>query len=261
MERQFAILVIIDIVESTKFIETVGDVKAAQAMRLYDRIFRGLLIKWSGVEIDKTDGALLIFETMREALQYVTEYHKLVEHHLGLKSRVGIHAGHVMMSTNHAHFVSRGAKPVEVEGVQKHIAARIMSLAGPGQTLLSKRAGEYASSVRAGLMIRDIGRWRLKGVRDPIQIYVVSWDQSRMKPPKETSKVKLIKPPKLTPEERRRRFFWRWVAPYLMLLIGREHLMILALFEQAGLIPYLYLDAMSRGVSAIVSFIHGLFYF
>ena len=69
MEQSFAILVIIDIVDSTKFIEKAGDMRAAKTMRLYDRIFRGLLIKYAGLEIDKTDGALLLFESMRDALR------------------------------------------------------------------------------------------------------------------------------------------------------------------------------------------------
>ena len=73
------------------------------------------------MEIDRTDGYLLLFESMREALQYSTEYHKLVEQHLGFYSRIGIHAGVVIMHSNDSYFVSRGAKPIEVQGIHKSI--------------------------------------------------------------------------------------------------------------------------------------------
>lgn len=216
MKSTFVILVLIDIVDSTKFIERVGDRHASEVMRVYDRIFRGLLIKYEGLEIDKTDGALLLFETMRDALNYIKAYHGMVEKHLGLKSRAGIHCGHVVMHSNSQLFVSRGAKPIEVEGIQKAIAARIMSLAGGGQTFLSKRAGEYAYSVRGKLLMRDLGMWRLKGVKAPMQLYAIGDHVNRLGRPKENEKVKLVKPPRLTPRERRNRFLLRYVLCPLM---------------------------------------------
>lgn len=203
----FVIMVVIDLVDSTKFFQRHGDVQAAEAMRVYDRIFRGLLIKYDGLEIDKTDGALLIFETMREALAYCDEYHRLVEKHLGLMSRVGIHCGHVVMHSNNQTFVSRGAKPIEVDGIHKNIAARIMSLAQGGQTFLSRRAGEYAASVRGKRILADLGEWSMKGVSKPMRLYAISSDVKRLRRPIETDKVKLVKPPKLTPRERRIRMF------------------------------------------------------
>ena len=208
MNSTFAILVVIDLVNSTKFFERVGDRRASEAMRVYDRIFRGLLIKYSGIEIDKTDGALLLFETMKEALTYTVEYHKMVEKHIGLKSRVGIHCGVVMMHSNSDVFVSRGAKPIEVDGIHKNITARVMSLAGGGQTLLSKKAGEYAMSrsVRGRLHMADVGTWKMKGVKAPMQLYAISDDYNNLKKPKATDKVKLVKPPRLSDREKRRRF-------------------------------------------------------
>ena len=261
MEQSFAILVIIDIVDSTKFIEKAGDMRAAKTMRLYDRIFRGLLIKYAGLEIDKTDGALLLFESMRDALRYVTEYHTLVEKHLGLKSRVGIHCGDVIMHSNAETFVSRGAKPIEVEGITKNITARIMTLAQGGQTLMSKRAGEYAQSVKGSLLIKDIGRWRMKGVSHSLLLYAVSHDKYRLSPPKETDKVKRVQAPARTPEEQRIRFFKVWILPYFYLILLREYLMLFAWYEHLQGGTYLYLDVISRYVSSAVRIVHSLFYY
>lgn len=211
MEHSFVILVMIDIVDSTKTTEKLGDFKMSQKMRLYDRISRGLLIKWNGLEIDRTDGYLLIFETMREALEYSSEYHKLVERYLGFQSRIGIHAGIVIMHSNDSFFVSRGAKPIEIEGIQKSVCARIMSLAQGGQTLLSSRAGQIAKSIRGHLKMADIGKWFFKGVKKPMQLYAISWSEKRLRMPKETPKVKLCVRPKLTPEQKRAQDIRRYI--------------------------------------------------
>lgn len=200
-EATFVILVVIDLVDSTKFFQRFGDRQASEAMRVYDRIFRGLLVKYNGIEIDKTDGALLIFETMREALTYTNEYHKMIEKHLRLKSRVGIHCGHVIMHSNSETFIKRGAKPVEVDGIHKNIAARIMSVASGGQTILSARAGEYAGGVKGSLLMADIGIWRMKGVIRPMQLYAAGDTPKRLKRPPESDKVKLVRPPRLTPKQ------------------------------------------------------------
>lgn len=212
MNHSFVILVMIDIIDSTKTTERIGDVKMSQHMRVYDRISRGLLIKWNGLEIDRTDGYLLLFESMREALNYAVEYHKLVEKHIGFYSRVGIHAGVVIMHSNDSFFVARGAKPIEIEGLQKSVCARIMSLAGAGQIILSDRAGQIASSLRQKLRMADIGKWSFQGVKRPMQLYTISWDISRLKMPRGNKKVKLALPPKLTPTQKRRQTFRRYVV-------------------------------------------------
>ena len=242
-ESALVIMVVIDLVDSTKFFQRVGDKHASDAMRIYDRIFRGLLIKYNGIEIDKTDGALLVFETMREALAYTSEYHRLVEKHLNLQSRVGIHCGHVIMHSNSSVFVSRGAKPVEVDGIHKNIAARIMSLARGGQTFLSSRAGEYAASVRGKMVMADLGTWRMKGVQAPMRLYAISEDRSRLYRPIETDKVKLVRPPKLTPRERRVRAFRVFILWPSLVFSLYVWVHVLALLEH---INYLNTDMFRR---------------
>lgn len=259
MKSVFVILVCIDLVDSTKFIETQGDVKASQVMRVYDRIFRGLLIKYNGLEIDKTDGALLIFETMREALAYVSAYHAMIENHLKLYSRVGIHCGHVIMHSNSQCFVSRGAKPVEVDGIHKVITARIMSVASGGQTLMSKRAGEYASSVRGHQYMQDIGIWKLKGMSKPIKLYAISNSKHRLKPPKENDKVKLVRSPPLSPRQIWQRRFRRWVLPHILIYAVYTTSLMLALLEAYGAIKWGAIQA-HQYVQMVVSWIYAPLY-
>lgn len=217
MNQAFVILVMIDIVDSTKTTEKLGDMKMSQKMRLYDRISRGLLIKWNGLEIDRTDGYLLVFENMREALEYSMEYHKLVELHLGFSSRIGIHAGVVVMHSNDSFFVSRGAKPIEIEGIQKSVCARIMNLSLGGQTLLSQRAGQIAMSVRGKLLMKDVGKWKFKGLKKPMLIYAISWSLDRLKRPKGNDKAKLLVAPKLTKKELFKLRLKRYGIPSLVL--------------------------------------------
>lgn len=233
-QSAFVILVVIDLVDSTAFFQRYGDKQASDAMRIYDRIFRGLLIKYDGLEIDKTDGALLLFETMREALAYSMEYHRLIEKHLPFRSRVGIHCGHVIMHSNSSTFVSRGAKPVEVDGIHKNIAARVMSVAGGGQTYLSNRAGEYAAGVRGKLYMRNLGKWRMKGVQNPMTIYAIGEGTDRLSSPVPNDKVSLVVPPKLTPREKRVRYFKVFLLWPSLILSGYMWIQFLAFLEQFG---------------------------
>ena len=239
IEPTFAILVLIDIANSTQFVERVGDLKAAKAFKVYDRIFRGLLVKYEGIEIDKTDGALLIFENMKDAINYTQEYHRLVEKHLGFKSRASIHCGIVMMHSNSTIWVSRGAKPIEVEGLQKAVGARIMCLADPGQTLLSLRSAQIAISIskvnRLGMFFRHVGDYKLKGVKKPLPIYAMSKNKDRLKNPKNKDKIKRVNPPKRSPKEQRIRFFCIYILPTILYLTLRIIFYLLAGFTTFGL--------------------------
>ena len=60
-----------------------------------------------------------------------------------MTARVGIHLGEVVLRENPPEDVARGAKPLEVEGLAKAIAARVMSLAGDGRILLTRTAYDF----------------------------------------------------------------------------------------------------------------------
>jgi putative peptide modification system cyclase len=97
-----------------------------------------------------------------------------------LTARVGIHVGEVMTWRNSASDISTGSKPLEVEGLAKPIAARLMSLALPGQILLSTMAQSLAQRAQAELGERSErlrwvmhGRYRFKGVPAPLLVHEV----------------------------------------------------------------------------------------
>jgi predicted ATPase/class 3 adenylate cyclase len=162
-------LLVTDVVDSTRLVNSLGDEASAALWTAHDRIARDLLRDWRGREIDKTDGFLLLFATAQDALGYAHAYHHAIAGlDSRLKARAGLHVGAVVLRENPAADVAMGAKPVEVEGIAKPIAARVMSLAGEGQTLLTAAA---ARELDAGHALRCHGHWRLKGVPQTIEIF------------------------------------------------------------------------------------------
>ena len=136
-------LLLTDLVDSTRLIEELGDNRAYEVFAHHDRLARDLVKQFGGLEIDKTDGFLLLFERPVDAVDYALEYHRqLAELSRGigveLEARAGIHLGEVHLRRNSAEDVARGAKPIEVEGLAKPVAARAMALARGRQTLLTQ---------------------------------------------------------------------------------------------------------------------------
>src|SRR5579863_1763472 len=177
-------LVICDLAESTALVEQLGDQRAAELMRHHDRLARDLLHRHGGQEIDKTDGFLLLFERPVRAVAFALDYqHRLQafsrKESVPLQSRIGIHVGDVMLWDNDADDIAQGAKPVELEGLVKPVASRLMSIARPGQILLSGIAYSLAHRAQAELTgvtklrWRAHGNYRFKGVLDPVLVYEV----------------------------------------------------------------------------------------
>ncbi|MFN0185686.1 MAG: tetratricopeptide repeat protein [Aquabacterium sp.] len=165
-------LLLTDLVDSTRLSETLGDAAMAELWTAHDRLARDLLPAWRGREIDKTDGLLLLFDAPADAAGYALAYHAaLAGLPQAVLARAGIHQGPVTLRENPAADVARGAKPLEVDGLAKPVAARVMSMAQGGQTLLT------ADAMRAlGPTPPDHashGHWMVKGVREPLELYEI----------------------------------------------------------------------------------------
>ena len=178
-------LLVCDLVESTTIVQRLGDEAAAALIARHDRAARELAKACEGREIDKSDGFLLLFERPIQAVRFALAYRQRV-HALGeaanlpLASRVGIHLGEVVLRENLPEDVGRGAKPLEVEGLAKAIAARVMSLAAGGRILLTRASFELArrGAVGGGTGPRPLrwtahGRYRLAGVEEEVEIFEV----------------------------------------------------------------------------------------
>ena len=157
-------LLLTDVVDSTQLSLRVGDAEMARLWVAHDRAARDLLPVWHGREIDKTDGMLLLFDTASDAVGYALAYQQaLSQLALPIKARAELHVGFVTLRENSPSDVSRGAKPIEVEGVAKATAARVMSTAMGGQILLSADARQSLGTGR--FRLQSHGHWRLKGPR------------------------------------------------------------------------------------------------
>jgi len=165
-------LLLTDVVDSTLTTQRLGDGRALALWTEHDRRARDLLRRRHGREIDRADGFLLIFESAVDAACYALDYHAALAE-LGLAARAGLHVGPVVLRPASAADVALGAKPIEVEGLAKPLAARVMTMARGGQTLLSAAARQAleGAALDPAVQMRSHGYYRLKGIDEPVEVF------------------------------------------------------------------------------------------
>jgi hypothetical protein len=149
-----------DIVSSTEHASAIGDRAFRDLIQSHHRIVRRALKNNRGREIDTAgDGFLAVFAQPADAIACALEIASAVRAALGIEIRAGIHAGEV--------------EPVgdKVGGIAVHIAARVLSAAGPGQVLVTRTARELASG--SEYRFTDLGERDMKGVEEQWRLYAV----------------------------------------------------------------------------------------
>jgi putative peptide modification system cyclase len=184
---QVRTLLLTDLVDSTLLVEKLGDGPAATLFRAHDRMVLELQQRWRGRLIDRSDGLLLLFERPIDGLGFALDYVRGLRD-LGrdqqlkqpLQARAGLHVGEVLVWENSVEAVRVGAKSLEVEGLAKPLAGRLMALARPGQILLSATAEPLAHRAarelgdRGELLVwKTYGRWRFKGLPEAQEVFEV----------------------------------------------------------------------------------------
>jgi putative peptide modification system cyclase len=199
---QVRTLLLTDLCESTTLVERLGDALAAALFREHDRLVLELQQRWHGRLIDRSDGLLLLFERPIDGLGFALDYMRGL-HELGqsrkltLQARAGLHVGEVLTWHNSDEAVRAGAKSLEVEGLAKPLAGRLMTLARPGQILLSAvaepmshRAASELGERGKHLVWKSYGRWRFKGVPTAQEIHEVGEPGlAALRMPRQTSKA------------------------------------------------------------------------
>ncbi len=197
-------VLITDLVDSTKLAAELGDARVVEVWLAHDRAARDLLPLYDGREVDKSDGFLMLFERPLDGVRYALAYHRALvrlsaELGLRLRARAGLHEGEVSVIRTPERDVALGAKQWEVEGMAKPMAARIMSVALGGQTLLS-------ASTRQAILEEDPefegepirfqshGHYRMKGVPAPLEIVEAAVRGSPLQPPPDAAKVYRVVP-------------------------------------------------------------------
>lgn len=184
-DRQLKTLVLTDLCDSVALTARIGDAAAAELFRTLDVRALQLLQRWRGQLIDRSDGRFLLFDVPAQGLGFALDYLDALaeigkQRELPLQARVGIHVGDVLFWRNDEDAVAAGAKPLDVEGVAKPTAARLMALARPNQILLSavaeallrpsqRELGERGEN----LQWKSHGRWYFKGLPTPQDVFEV----------------------------------------------------------------------------------------
>ncbi|WP_102947170.1 putative peptide modification system cyclase [Stenotrophomonas sp. VV52] len=176
-------LLFTDLCDSLGLVERLGDSLAAELFQQHDRLVLALQQHWHGQQIDRSDGVFMLFERPIDALGFALDYQRELleigkQRGIELSARAGLHVGEVLTWENSAEAVAAGAKPVEVEGLAKPMAARLMMLAWPGQILLSavaetltRRASSMLGERGDRLLWKAHGRWRFKSVPSVQEVF------------------------------------------------------------------------------------------
>jgi class 3 adenylate cyclase/predicted esterase len=167
-------LVFTDLLESTGLKARLGDHAAGAVVARHHDLVRTLAGAHGGREVDSAgDGFFLTFETPSAAAAFALELQAAHRAEADLPAvRIGIHLGEV---TERA-APPGSSKPLLVEGLAVDLAARIQSLARPGQVLLSRAAFDAArqrlraEDLRIETSWRAHGPYLFKGIDEPVEI-------------------------------------------------------------------------------------------
>lgn len=211
-------IVFLDIINSTKFVQKNGAQKAAAWFQVHDKLARSLVYKHNGREIDRSDGFMLSFYNLGDAIQFALKYQETIPFKTPFNSRIGIHWTNIIEIHQEDKYTSVGAKSVELEGIGKATAARCMSICQEKQVLLTKAAYfKFKSMLNAQKYISKstrtalVGLYQFKGVKNPQEIYAIGNSIEVLQPPPSGGKVKRIGGAKKIRSRARDRKFWEWV--------------------------------------------------
>ena len=156
-DRILSSILITDIVDSTRIARELGparwrDVLGDHNRRAVEVIERhgGRLVKTTG------DGVLAAFDGAERAIRAAAGVRDSMSA-LALVIRAGVHSGEVETTTD------------DIRGLAVHTAARVMSVAGAGEILVSATVRDLVDGT--DLAFEDAGSHELKGLHGPRQLY------------------------------------------------------------------------------------------
>ena len=162
VDRRLVAVMFADMVGYTALMQ--GDEQAAVAKR--DRYLAALDCRhdeFGGTVVQRLgDGSMTMFPSSLDAVQAAVAMQQQLAAE-GIPVRVGIHVGEVVV------------EPARLTGEAVNIAARIESFAVPGAVMISDAAYAQLSN-RSDVAVVPLGRFRLKNVSRPLELYAVSAD-------------------------------------------------------------------------------------
>ncbi|TMF99942.1 MAG: hypothetical protein E6I03_11860 [Chloroflexi bacterium] len=157
-----AIILFADIADSTGLTERLGDDAFRAKARDLDAALRTVIREHAGTPIEGKllgDGVLAVFTSARQAIEAALACATSGDV-AGLPLHLGFHAGDVIREDNN------------VYGGAVNIASRISGLSAPGEVLVSDIVRGLART-SAGVNFEDRGERELKGVGEPVRVWVV----------------------------------------------------------------------------------------
>jgi class 3 adenylate cyclase/streptogramin lyase len=169
-ERRIATVLMLDVVGSTNVAAQLGDARYRELSSRFDRIVRATLKRFGGREEDHAgDGFFATFAQPDRAIRCAAALADDVRT-LGVEIRSGIHTGQTESQEGRTH------------GIAVVIGARVMSLAGAGEILVTSTTKELVTG--SGFGFEDFSAHELKGVPGTWQVYAVTGvdDRERGRP-------------------------------------------------------------------------------
>jgi class 3 adenylate cyclase len=161
-----------DLVGSTAISLEVGDLKAMELLGIHDRIVAEAVTREGGRVVKHTgDGILSCFDRVDAALRAGIRIQRELEVEASradaaevLAVRIGINPGNPVERSD------------DIFGVAVQVAARLCSLAEPGQILVSGVVREELVEDRdLSARLLDVGRKPIRGLVSALQVYRVEW--------------------------------------------------------------------------------------
>ena len=154
-----------DIVNSTGHAAELGDTRWGTVLADYQALVREQIRVFRGREIDTAgDGFLVAFDGAARSVQCAFAIRERVRR-LGLEVRCGIHVGETEESSD------------ELVGIAVHIGSRVVTIAEPGEILVSSTVRDLVTG--SGIEFEDRGEHALKGVPGEWHLYAASGPAAR----------------------------------------------------------------------------------
>ncbi len=159
VDRVLATLLFTDVVESTQLAGRLGDRRWRELLVSHDAAVREELERFRGREVKFTgDGFLATFDGPARAIRCACAIRDALSA-LDLQVRSGLHTGEIELHGD------------DLAGIAVHVAQRVMTLAQPGEVLVSRTVADLIAG--SDIELLDLGEHDLKGVPEPWRIFGV----------------------------------------------------------------------------------------
>jgi class 3 adenylate cyclase/streptogramin lyase len=218
-----------DIVGSTPIAAEMGNTRWGELVSRHHRIVRRQIGRFGGREVDTAgDGFFVTFERPADAIRCAVATADAVRD-LGIEIRAGVSFGELE---------TVGRKP---GGLVVNTAARVMSVAGPGEVLVPASVKDIVPG--AGISFDEHGVHQLKGLEGAFRLFKVAGVDGKELPP----------PPEAEEAAERRREIFPAAARRTPLLVGLGAGAVAVIVAAAFVVPGLVADepAARRGVGPL----------